>query len=67
MLAIFFRSRTEYESECWTKQEEHDVQDDVVECRTEVERDIFHVFRLIFFSNSNSTVTSPKSEHECKV
>jgi len=29
--------RTEYESECWTKQEEHDVQDDVVECRTEVE------------------------------
>ena len=42
MLAIFFRSRTEYESECWTKQEEHDVQDDVVECRTEVERDIFH-------------------------
>ena len=41
MLAIFFRSRTEYESECWTKQEEHDVQDDVVECRTEVERNIF--------------------------
>merc|ERR1712227_178394 len=29
--------RTEYESECWTKQEVHDVQDDVVECRTEVE------------------------------
>ena len=43
--------RTEYESECWTKQEEHNVQvecfnshiwaqcmqDDVVECRTEVE------------------------------
>ena len=46
--------RTEYESECWTKQEEHDVrigtydddasdnvfvqvQDDVVECTTEVE------------------------------
>merc|ERR1711872_1109117 len=26
--------RTEYESECWTKQEEHDVQDDVVECET---------------------------------
>ncbi len=26
--------RTEYESECWTKQEEHDVQDDVVECTT---------------------------------
>ena len=29
--------RTEYESECWTKQEVHDVEDDVVECRTEVE------------------------------
>merc|ERR1712179_719732 len=29
--------RTEYESECWTKQEEHKVEDDVVECRTEVE------------------------------
>merc|ERR1711881_386033 len=29
--------RTEYESECWTKQEEHDVEDDVVECETEVE------------------------------
>jgi len=29
--------RTEYESECWTKQEVHDVQDDVVECRTEIE------------------------------
>jgi len=28
--------RTEYESECWTKQEVHDVQDDVVECRTEI-------------------------------
>eukprot|EP00092_Neocalanus_flemingeri_P022543 GFUD01024445.1.p1 GENE.GFUD01024445.1~~GFUD01024445.1.p1 ORF type:complete len:369 (-),score=77.51 GFUD01024445.1:207-1280(-) len=27
--------RTEYESECWTKQEEHDVVDDVPECRTE--------------------------------
>merc|ERR1719474_1405085 len=27
-------SRTEYESECWTKQEEHDVEDDVVECET---------------------------------
>jgi len=26
--------RTEYESECWTKQEEHDVEDDVVECET---------------------------------
>ena len=26
--------RTEYESECWTKQEEHDVEDDVVECTT---------------------------------
>ena len=25
--------RTEYESECWTKQEVHDVEDDVVECR----------------------------------
>merc|ERR1712013_819331 len=29
--------RTEYESEYWTKQEEHDVEDDVVECKTEVE------------------------------
>merc|ERR1719430_673060 len=29
--------RTEYESECWTKQELHDVEDDVVECKTEVE------------------------------
>jgi len=29
--------RTEYESECWTKQEVHDVQDDVVDCTTEVE------------------------------
>merc|ERR1739844_798332 len=28
--------RTEYESECWTKQEVHDVQDDVVECETEI-------------------------------
>jgi len=26
--------RTEYESECWTKQEIHDVEDDVVECET---------------------------------
>ena len=25
--------RTEYESECWTKQEVHDVEDDVVDCR----------------------------------
>merc|ERR1711890_129159 len=30
--------RTEYESECWTKQEEHDVEDDVVECKTVVEK-----------------------------
>merc|ERR1712066_780294 len=29
--------RTEYESECWTKQEVHDVEDDVVECETVVE------------------------------
>jgi len=29
--------RTVYESECWTKQEVHDVEDDVVECRTENE------------------------------
>ena len=29
--------RTEYESECVTSQEVHDVEDDVVECRTEVE------------------------------
>merc|ERR1712055_176812 len=29
--------RTEYESERWTKQEVHDVEDDVVECKTEVE------------------------------
>jgi len=29
--------RTIYESECWTKQEEHNVEDDVVDCRTEVE------------------------------
>jgi len=29
--------RTIYESECWTKQEVHDVEDDVVECRTENE------------------------------
>merc|ERR1711890_215081 len=29
--------RTEYESECWTKQEVHDVEDDVVTCTTEVE------------------------------
>merc|ERR1719430_10866 len=29
--------RTVYESECWTKQEVHDVEDDVVECKTEVE------------------------------
>merc|ERR1711936_787907 len=28
---------TQYESECWTKQEVHDVQDDVVECETVVE------------------------------
>merc|ERR1739842_201972 len=27
--------RTEYESECWTKQEVHDVEDDVVDCKTE--------------------------------
>ena len=26
--------RTEYESECWTKQEIHDVEDDVVNCET---------------------------------
>merc|ERR1712073_177281 len=26
--------RTEYESECWTKQEVHDVEDDVVTCET---------------------------------
>ena len=29
--------RTEFESECWTKQEEHEVEEDVVECRTEME------------------------------
>ena len=29
--------RTVYESECWTKQEVHDVEDDVVSCRTENE------------------------------
>merc|ERR1712128_188472 len=29
--------RTEYESECWTKQEVHEVEDDVVERTTEVE------------------------------
>jgi len=29
--------RTEYESECWTKQEIHDVVDDVVACETVVE------------------------------
>merc|ERR1711973_617303 len=29
--------RTEYESECWTKQEVHDVTDDVVSCETVVE------------------------------
>ena len=29
--------RTEYESECVTSQEVHDVVDDVVECRTEGE------------------------------
>merc|ERR1712021_215828 len=28
--------RTEYESECWTKQEVHEVEDDVVECKTEI-------------------------------
>ena len=29
--------KTVYESECWTKQEAHEVEDDVVECKTEVE------------------------------
>ena len=29
--------RTEYETECWTKQEVHDVEDDVVSCETVVE------------------------------
>jgi len=29
--------RTEYESECWTKQEVHDVEDDVVSCETIVD------------------------------
>ena len=29
--------QTVYESECWTKQEVHDVEDDVVDCRTEQE------------------------------
>merc|ERR1712032_1635285 len=29
--------RTEYESECWTKQEVHEVEDDVVDCKTEIE------------------------------
>ena len=29
--------KTEYESECWTKQEVHDVEDDVVECKTILE------------------------------
>ena len=28
---------TQYESECWTKQEVHEVEDDVVECETVVE------------------------------
>merc|ERR1719391_1027559 len=28
---------TQYESECWTKNEEHDVVDDVVDCKTVVE------------------------------
>ena len=30
--------RTEYESECWTKQEAHEVEDDVAECTTELEQ-----------------------------
>ena len=29
--------RTEYESECWTKQEVHDVEDDIVSCETVVD------------------------------
>ena len=29
--------KTVYESECWTKQEVHDVEDDVVDCKTEHE------------------------------
>eukprot|EP00092_Neocalanus_flemingeri_P039559 GFUD01043075.1.p1 GENE.GFUD01043075.1~~GFUD01043075.1.p1 ORF type:complete len:357 (+),score=115.63 GFUD01043075.1:146-1216(+) len=29
--------KTVYESECWTKQEVHDVEDDVVDCKTEYE------------------------------
>jgi len=29
--------RTEYESECWTKQEEHEVEDDVVTCITVID------------------------------
>jgi len=29
--------KTVYESECWTKQEAHEVEDDIVECKTEVE------------------------------
>merc|ERR1712002_1080946 len=32
--------RTEYESECWTKQEEHDVEDDVVESRLRLRRSV---------------------------
>merc|ERR1712098_237291 len=29
--------RVEYESECWTKNEEHEVEDDIAECSTELE------------------------------
>ena len=29
--------RTEYESECWTKQEVHEVEDDTVTCQTVIE------------------------------
>ena len=32
--------RTEYGSECWTKQKVHNVEDDVVECTTEIEKDL---------------------------
>merc|ERR1712200_92948 len=32
---------TQYESECWTKQEEHDVSDDVVSCETVKEEKCF--------------------------
>ena len=58
--------RTEYESECTTSQEVHDVEDDVVECRTEVEEKCEEYFpEAECYQKSCQNVTRPVATKEC--